>query len=83
MELSEWIRQFFQEKRFEAQAEQAEKPFLRHPSEPHWPNGTDIDPLKPYWVENTEKTYETLDAAVDDMGGQIPSSISFGLVKFD
>ena len=49
----------------------------------HWPNGTSIDALKPFWVENTAKTYATLDEAVDDMGGQMPSYASFGVVKFD
>ena len=83
MELSEWIRQFFEERRFQAQAEQTEKPFSWAPDEPQWPNGVAVDPLKPFWVENTEKTYETFDEAVDDIGGAMPSYVNFGLIRFD
>lgn len=46
-----------------------------------WPDGTTFNTLKPFWIEETGKTYETLDEAVEDMG-QIPSHNSFGALKF-
>lgn len=79
MSLADWITNFYKlefSKPVESTGDAQTKGF-------DWPDGTAMDPLKPYWVEETGKTYETLEAAVDEMDGRMPSDISFGVVKFD
>lgn len=76
MILTEWLQQFFKEE-FIAPAESSA------PHHPDWPDGTSYDPENPWWVEDTGKTYETVDQAVEDYDGKLPSYASFGVVKFD
>ena len=76
MSLTQWLQQFFKEE-FITPAESSA------PQHPDWPDGTIYDPAKPWWVEETGETYETVDDAVEAMDGQLPSYASFGMIKFD
>ena len=76
MSLTQLLQQFFKEE-FITPAESSA------PQHPDWPDGTIYDPAKPWWVEETGETYETVDDAVEAMDGQLPSYASFGMIKFD
>ena len=76
MNLTKWLQQFFKQEF----STETENPSPQHPD---WPNGTSYDPAKPWSVEETGKTYETVDDAVEAKDGQLPSYASFGVIKFE
>ena len=85
MELSEWIRQFNETRRFHIQAEQQKDvptPVEAGSLSVCWPDGQAWNGDKPFWIEETGQTYETFDEAVDAMG-RVPSHNNFGILRFD